>query len=106
MTSKDITNRTARLPPACNKGKREEIIILATGAILPVWKNMITTVFSTRSSSGKGEKALRVVQAETDATSTEPAKRIVGMQINSDKELSSLRASLETISGLDSSDLL
>jgi hypothetical protein len=67
---------------------------------------MITTVFSTRGSSGKGEKALRVVQAETDATDTEPAKRIVGMQINTDKELSSLRASLGTISGLGADDLL
>jgi hypothetical protein len=33
-------NGTTRLPPACNRGKREETIILATGAILPVWKNV------------------------------------------------------------------
>ena len=31
------------VPPACTHGMREQHVILATGAILPMWKNMLVS---------------------------------------------------------------
>ena len=79
---KEKTTRpsTRRIPAACEHGRRLVKVTVATGAILPIWRDISQTVLA--EARGKDDP-LRVVQAETDATAAAASKRIVGMEVMS-----------------------
>ena len=81
---------TRRIPPACDNGRRMVRVTVATGAILPIWKDITQTVLAHKKS--QKDDPLRVVQAETDAADGAPSKRIVGMEVKDETALRELKA--------------